>query len=95
MGQLIEVDEILLTNIEIDPAIVTRQSLYWKWKRQGLKAIQPDVQELADSMKGVGLLQPITVTVEAYKEYVLIIGLRRFLAPKVLKWKAITAQVVI
>lgn len=87
-------DEIDLNNIELNPEIITRQSLYQEYRKNGLVGVKENIQDLADSMKALGLLQPITVYPTAYKKYRLIIGLRRFLAAKLLKWKTITAFVV-
>ena len=90
-----ELDDIDLDNINLNPDFLTRQSLYREYQKKGLDGVKADIQELADSIRSVGLLQPISVTPTAYKQYDLVIGLRRFLAAKLLKWKTIAAQVII
>jgi len=93
--EVIELGDVKLANIKIDPDYIIRKSLYRKLRAKGLKGIEPDVEELAASMQSVGLLQPISVTPTAYKRYTLIIGLRRLLAAKMLKWETIESQVVV
>jgi N6-adenosine-specific RNA methylase IME4/ParB-like chromosome segregation protein Spo0J len=51
------------------------------------------VHQLADSMKAVGLINPITVRPDA-SGYVLIAGSHRWHAAKLLKWESIQAHIV-
>lgn len=93
--QVIELDDVRLGDIEVRDAWTVRRSLLGRYRTGGIRAVRKDLQELADSMKAVGLLQPISVTPVAYKRYVLVIGLRRLLAAKLLGWETIQAQIVV
>jgi len=53
-----------------------------------------DIQELADSIKKVGLIQPISVRPSGKDKYEIVAGQRRFLAHRLLKATTIRAQVV-
>ncbi len=53
-----------------------------------------DIQELADSIQKVGLIQPISVRPSSNGKYEIIAGQRRFLAHKLLKAPTIRAQIV-
>jgi ParB family transcriptional regulator, chromosome partitioning protein len=53
-----------------------------------------DIQELADSIKKVGLIQPISVRPTKNGKYEIIAGQRRVIAHRQLKAKTIRAQVV-
>jgi ParB family chromosome partitioning protein len=57
------------------------------------RKVTEDIDELASSIKKLGLLQPVTVYKLDNGNYELIAGQRRFLAVKQLGWKTITAEV--
>lgn len=57
------------------------------------KGASQEVDELAESIKAVGLIQPVEVTKRPGGEYDLIVGQRRYLAHKKLGRKTIRAQV--
>jgi ParB/RepB/Spo0J family partition protein len=76
------VEEIGMGEIEINNKILSRQT-------DGEK----DLDDLISSIKKTGLLQPISVYPIAYKKYVLIAGLRRYLAYKKMGEKKIMAAI--
>lgn len=78
----VEYDEVDIKNIEVDPRYTTRHS-----------DIDKDIDQLTDSIKTIGLLQPIGLLCVKYKKYKLIFGQRRFLACKKLKYKKIPSMV--
>ena len=51
------------------------------------------LQELADSMKQHGLINPITIHEDEDGRLIIIAGHRRFLAARILKWEKISARV--
>lgn len=53
-----------------------------------------DIQDLADSIKKIGLIQPISVRPSGNGKYEIVAGQRRFLAHRLLKADTIRAQVV-
>jgi len=65
------------------------------WEEANVRRLQRsvDLDELADSMKRIGLLQPIVVQ-RSNGQYKLYIGQRRYLAAKQLGWDEIAAVVL-
>lgn len=58
-----------------------------------IRKVKEDLQELVESIKKMGLLQPVTVYKKNGK-YELVTGQRRFLAVQQLGWRTIPAQIV-
>ena len=85
--EIYDTEEIPLEQIKIDNRFTTRTSYDYKQDE--------DFEGLKISIKKVGLLQPIGVYPLAYKEYVLIFGLRRYLAVQQLGKKKILASIFI
>jgi len=86
--------KVPLENIRVFENCIVRQSLL----KMSTKDKRRNVKELADSMKAVGLLQPIGVYFLVQdgedKIYQLVIGYRRFLAAQYLNWKKILVCVM-
>lgn len=81
---IVEKDNIPITQIEIKKNNLSRKTNPEK-----------DLNELIQSIKSVGLLQPIGVYPLAYKKYALLYGQRRLLAFKKMKKKKIPAVIII
>jgi ParB/RepB/Spo0J family partition protein len=63
--------------------------------KERLRALRPgDVDTLAESMKRVGLLHPITVRSRPGRGYWIVAGAHRFLAAEKLRWKEIECVVL-
>jgi ParB family chromosome partitioning protein len=53
-----------------------------------------NITELTDSIRGVGLLQPIIVRLKNDTNYEIVSGCRRYSACKALRWKTITCVLI-
>jgi len=81
-----ETTEPTVEHIELDRIRVSDHNVRKKGTSQ-------EVDELAQSIKAVGLIQPVEVTKRPGGQYDLIVGQRRYLAHKKLGRKTIRAQV--
>ena len=60
-----------------------------------LRSSTNDIQDLADSISNVGLLQPIVVrTIESSERFEIVAGNRRYSACRHLGWRKITCHIV-
>jgi len=84
--------QIKTADIMFIPEWLARQSFIALIDIGDWEAIRAELKELMDSMKSVGLVQPIGVC-EAGSKYLLLFGLRRFIAAKLLGWKNIKCVV--
>ena len=87
-GKKIETDKIMFL-----PETMTRQSFVAFIDKGDWKSIKKNLKELMDSMKAIGLVQPIGVREAGKNHYLLIFGLRRLIAAKLLGWKKILSVV--
>jgi ParB family chromosome partitioning protein len=74
------IEEIPIENLEVSEQNIRKE------------LIEP-IDELADSIKELGLLQPIVVRPNNNGKYEIIVGQRRYLACKKLGWKKIPAMI--
>ncbi len=81
---------MIVTDIAIDDIDVSHENV-----RKDLAdgEIDGGIVELANAIRRQGLLSPITVYAKADGRYALVVGQRRFLAAKQLRWKSIPAIV--
>lgn len=80
-GSHSSIDEIAMENIEVNP-----------WQPRS-KFDEDSLQELADSIREIGIIQPITVRVVENGKYQLITGERRYRAARINRLSTIPAYI--
>ena len=80
-GSHSSIDEIAIDNIEVNP-----------WQPRS-KFDEDSLQELADSIREIGIIQPITVRVVENGKYQLITGERRYRAARINRLSTIPAYI--